>query len=85
MRSNLKVYTTKIQGHNVLTYKYRASKDIAFEFHLLCEVGQPWYLDAKHLRDTLAKLTNSTITVVELDTYPWVIEVLNPNPNPNQH
>lgn len=72
----MKVFTKKHGEHNMLCYSYDVSKDMSFCFHLLSEVGEPWQLSARMLRDELAWKRGCVVQTVELDKRPWLIEVL---------
>lgn len=76
MTHELKVYTTLIEGHSVLNYVYWCSPDMGFKFHLLAEVGQPWFAEARDKADALAKKRGCVIRRVGLNSDPWYVEAL---------
>lgn len=76
MTHAMKVYTTLIEGHRVLNYVYWCSPDMGFRFHMLCEVGQPWYEEAKRMADVLAKKRGCVIKQIELSESPWYVDAL---------
>lgn len=72
----MKVFTSNIQGHQVLNYVYRVCPDMEFRFHLACEVGEPWRRQAEVFANTLAASRNCEIKEIELGEYPWYVEAL---------
>ena len=72
----MKVFTSNIQGHQVLNYVYRGCPDMEFRFHLACEVGEPWRRQAEVFANTLAASRNCEIKRVSLGEAPWYVEAL---------
>lgn len=72
----MKVFTRKIEGYDVLTYSYRASRDMSFRFNLLSEVGAPWQEQAKHAAQALATERGATIQQIGLKATPWLVDAL---------
>lgn len=72
----MKVTTTKIEGHSVLTYRYQANRDMSFKFHLSCEVGESWRLQAVAMAEDLAKKRGGVIRQVELNASPWYVDAI---------
>lgn len=70
MAKGLKI-TRKPNG--MLTYRYDASREMSFGFHLISEVGQPWQIDAK-LEQQRLRDAGYTIETRELDAYPWLAD-----------
>ena len=70
-----RVTTKKFGDVTALVYRYGAD-DWGFEFHLLCEVGEPWKPNAKALALALAEELDCDIKTVELDAAPWVVDSL---------
>tara|TARA_R110000824_G_scaffold173688_2_gene351822 strand:+ start:1744 stop:1968 length:225 start_codon:yes stop_codon:yes gene_type:complete len=70
MSSHLIISRTKINGHDTLVFKYRASQDMAFCFTLLSEVGEPWQNEAKQL---LAKKYPQGVVVHEIADSPYMV------------
>ena len=68
-----KMKSKLVRAHDgMLTYKY-GNPDMTFNFHLLCEVGQPWQPEFKMLLDGL-HLKGYTIETRELPCPPWVAD-----------
>lgn len=57
----------------MLTYRYRASADMSFAFHMLCEVGEPWQADAKAELDKLRE-RGYRIETRDIDEAPWIAD-----------
>lgn len=72
----MKVYTRRIEGHQVLCYNYNVSPTVGFNFHMLCEVGAPWQAEAGRLARALAAKRGCTIGQIELAASPWYVDAL---------
>lgn len=70
----VRVYTRIMEGHSVLVYIYWLSRDMGLRFHMLREVGQPWYAEAK--AQDLAEQRGCVIKQIELSDRPWFVDAL---------
>lgn len=59
-----------IQKGGMLRYRYRAGGCMDFDFHLLCEVGEPYQ---QWFREEIAE-RGLKVETRELDCYPWVAD-----------
>lgn len=72
----VRVYTRIMEGHSVLVYSYWCNPDMGFRFHMLCEVGQPWYAEAERKARDLAEQRGCVIKQIELSDRPWFVDAL---------
>lgn len=82
----MKVTLQTIEGHRALTYTYTATPGVTCQFHLLCEVGEPWQAEAKRKMGAICRRLNMTVQATELSAYPWYVDALvaEPPPSPEQ-
>lgn len=66
-----RIITRRVAGHSALFFSYRANEDMAFEFSLLSEVGQPFIPSF----EALLKERGTTTKVIEVNESPWLITV----------
>lgn len=59
-----------VSENGAVRYRYRASEYLAFDFNMLCEVGEPY--QAAFTAEI--KRRGLVIECRELDQYPWVMD-----------
>jgi len=61
----------------VLRYRYTAGGCMDFDFHMLCEVGQPYQPAARvQVAEILAKNPGWEVQTIEIDRKPWLVDAL---------
>lgn len=71
----IQVCTRPMQGYSVLHYRYDTGMG-KFEFHLGCEVGEPWRPQAQAMAKEIATEMGGTIKQIELPATPWLVDVV---------
>lgn len=74
-RGTMKLTTTVMEGHKVLTYRYRTYAGGEFKCHLLSEVGEPWQDEAEMLLHVRLGQDMKRVQV-ELSKPPWFVDAI---------
>lgn len=65
-------FSLTVGKDGMLNYRYSAGPDMAFHFHLLCEVGEPYQ---QQFRDEIER-RGLVIETRELDEKPWIADFI---------
>jgi hypothetical protein len=71
VNSNCRIVRREIGGLEAYHFLYRASEEVAFDFSMLCEVGQPWIPSFKSMIRNLGL----ELRTMEIDQRPWVVTI----------
>lgn len=74
--THITVKTERIGPVNALVYTYWLAPGYGFRHNLLCEVGYPWYDEAKQKAEALAARRGGVIKQVELSARPWLVDAI---------